>query len=315
MEFKEIKLNELNNDDIKNLVGANCSNISTLKELYNVEINIRSNIIMFYCTDDKKCNTFNSHINRLVTLIQGGITIDDNVIRQSYLDIVNSIDEPWQNTVCCFGFNNKPFFFKNYNQFLLSKEIDSNDLVFSLGPAGTGKTFVSVLLAYKYYKAGLVNKIILTRPAVESGESLGFLPGDLQEKVDPYLSPIYDALYMLFGNEQVENLKAKNVIEIIPLAYMRGRTLNDSFIILDEAQNTTSGQMLMFLTRLGNRSKMIVNGDLSQIDLNLNRNKSGLVIANDKLKNIEGIGFVEFSNSDIVRNKLVKKILERFTNE
>lgn len=313
MEYKALELNELNNEEIQRLIGAGSKNISILKEIYKVDIDFRSNQFMFYSNDIKLFNTFEKHIKSLTILILGKVDIDESAIRQSYISIINELDDSWQNKICCYSFNNKPFTYKTYNQYKLSTIIDKNDLVFSLGPAGTGKTFISVLLAYKYFKEDKVKKIILTRPAVETGESLGFLPGDLQEKVDPYLSPIYDALYLLFGQEQVDNLKQKNIIEIIPLAYMRGRTLNDSFIILDEAQNTTPGQMLMFLSRLGNRSKMIVNGDLTQVDLNLNKTESGLSVANKKLKNIDGIGFIEFNNDDIIRNNLVKKILEKFT--
>lgn len=314
MDYKILVLNDLTAEEIKILTGVNSKNILTFKELYKVDINIRSNEILFYSGDANLFGIFEKHINSIVTLVHGKIDIDENTIRQSYLNIINERDDSWQNKICCFGMNGKPFTYKTYNQYLLSKSIDKNDLVFSLGPAGTGKTFVSVLLAYKFFKEEKVKKIILTRPAVETGESLGFLPGDLQEKVDPYLSPIYDALYLLFGQEQVDNLKAKNAIEIIPLAYMRGRTLNDSFIILDEAQNTTPGQMLMFLSRLGNRSKMIVNGDLTQIDLNTNKTESGLLIASKKLKGINGIDFIEFNNDDIIRNSLVKLILERFNS-
>ena len=314
MEYKSIILNDLKSEEIQNLIGVNSNNINILKDIYKVDINFRSDEIMFYSEDAKLFNIFEKHIKKLVLLSQGKIEIDESSIRQSYISVINDIEENWQNKICCYSFNNKPFIYKTYNQYKLSTLIDKNDLIFSLGPAGTGKTFISVLLAYKYFKEGKIKKIILTRPAVETGESLGFLPGDLQEKVDPYLSPIYDALYLLFGQEQVENLKLKNIIEIIPLAYMRGRTLNDSFIILDEAQNTTPGQMLMFLSRLGNRSKMIVNGDLTQIDLNLNKTESGLSVANKKLKNIDGIGFLEFNNDDIIRNSLVKKILEKFNS-
>lgn len=312
MDYKTIVLNELNNGEIQNLTGVGSRNINLLKDIYKVDINFRSNELMFYSDDSKLFKVFEDHIKSLITLVQGKIEIDESAIRQSYLNVINNVNDSWQNKICCYSFNNKPFIYKTYNQYKLANMIENNDLIFSLGPAGTGKTFVSVLLAYKYFKEGKVKKIILTRPAVETGESLGFLPGDLQEKVDPYLSPIYDALYLLFGQEQVENLKTKNMIEIIPLAYMRGRTLNDSFIILDEAQNTTPGQMLMFLSRLGNRSKMIVNGDLTQIDLNLNKTESGLLIANKKLNDIEGIGFIEFNNDDIIRNNLVKKILEKY---
>ena len=311
MDYISLKLADLSNEELLILTGPSLSNIKILEDIYKCDINLRDNVLMFY-GNNNAFEDFKKHINALIMLILGKIEIDENVIRQSYLNIVTYNDTNWQNLVCAYSFNNKPILYKTYNQYQISSLIDKNDLVFSLGPAGTGKTFISVLLAYKNYKNGYVDKIILTRPAVETGESLGFLPGDLQEKVDPYLSPIYDALYMLFGQEQTENLKAKKVIEIIPLAYMRGRTLNNAFVILDEAQNTTPGQMLMFLSRLGNNSKMIVNGDLTQIDLNLSKTKSGLALANEKLRNIDGIGFVEFKNDDIIRNRLVKKILERY---
>lgn len=311
MDYISLNLKDFTNDEILLLAGPNQNNIKVLKEIYNCDINLRDNVLMFY-GNSEYFELFKKHINSLVMLIIGGVTIDENSIRQSYLNLIEGADAKWQMSVCAYTFNNKPILYKTHNQYLLSKSIDKNDLVFSFGPAGTGKTFISVLLAYKYYKKGLVDKIILTRPAVETGESLGFLPGDLKEKVDPYLSPIYDALYYLFGQEHTESLKTKNIIEIIPLAYMRGRTLNNAFIILDEAQNTTPGQMLMFLTRLGNNSKMIVNGDLTQIDLNLNKTKSGLTLANEKLKDVDGIGFIEFNNDDIIRNKLVKKVLERY---
>ena len=162
------------------------------------------------------------------------------------------------------------------------------------------------------YKNEEVKKIILTRPAVEAGESLGFLPGDLKEKIDPYLMPLYDSLYDILGQEQVEKMMEKNIIEVIPLAYMRGRTLNNAYIILDEAQNTTGSQMLMFLTRLGYNSKMIVNGDITQIDLKIDKNKSGLVYANKLLQGTNKIAFVHFNKSDVVRNPLVEKIIEKF---
>ena len=167
-------------------------------------------------------------------------------------------------------------------------------------------------MAINAFKRGDVKKIVITRPAVEAGESLGFLPGDLKEKIDPYLMPIYDALDIILGKEQKDKLIEKGCIEVIPLAYMRGRTLDEAFIILDEAQNTTDTQMLMFLTRLGFNSKMVVNGDVTQIDLNISRKKSGLVIADQKLSNIDKITFVYFDNSDVVRNPLVQVIIEKF---
>ena len=187
-------------------------------------------------------------------------------------------------------------------------------MVFGIGPAGTGKTFLAVTLAVTALKRGQVKRIVLTRPAVEAGESLGFLPGDLKEKVDPYLRPVYDALYQILGKEQTTRLMEREIIEIAPLAYMRGRTLEDAFVILDEAQNTTIMQMKMFLTRLGFNSKMIVNGDMSQIDLP-RRVKSGLIDAMEKLKGIKAIDFVHFSASDVVRHPVVADIINAYEKD
>ena len=192
--------------------------------------------------------------------------------------------------------------------------IRNNDLVFGIGPAGTGKTYLAVVLAVHALKNNLVERIILTRPAVEAGERLGFLPGDLKEKVDPYLRPLYDALHDVLGAEHTERLIERGTIEIAPLAYMRGRTLDDAFVILDEAQNTTDNQMKMFLTRLGFGSKMVVTGDITQVDLPKGV-KSGLWTVQNKLKNISGISFVYFGETDVIRHPLVAKIINAFENE
>ena len=188
-------------------------------------------------------------------------------------------------------------------------------MTFSIGPAGTGKTFLSVAMAVNALKKGEVEKIVLTRPAVEAGESLGFLPGDLKEKVDPYLMPLYDALNTMLGEETCEKYREKGTIEVIPLAYMRGRTLDDAFILLDEAQNTTEKQLLMFLTRLGINSKMIINGDITQIDLKPGKEKSGLLTAYNRLSNIKEIAFCNFDEKDVVRHPLVEKIIKAYANE
>lgn len=200
---------------------------------------------------------------------------------------------------------------KTANQKALVEAVDNNDLVFAIGPAGTGKTYISVAMAVKALKNKEVKKIIITRPAVEAGENLGFLPGDLKEKIDPYLRPIYDALGDMIPAEKLKYYQENNIIEIAPLAYMRGRTLNNAFVLLDEAQNTTAMQMKMFLTRMGPNSKVIVTGDQSQIDLP-HRQKSGLVESYNILKNVKGIAFVELSGKDVVRHKLVKQIIEAY---
>jgi len=213
--------------------------------------------------------------------------------------------------IIIYGTKGSPIKAKTVNQQKLVQSVRENDLVFALGPAGTGKTFVSVALAVRALKNKIVKKIIITRPAVEAGENLGFLPGDLKEKIDPYLRPIYDALNDMLPFEKLKYYMEREIIEIAPLAYMRGRTLHNAFILLDEAQNTTPMQMKMFLTRMGPDSKMIVTGDTSQIDLPTNQ-KSGLKEAVRILNQTKGIGFVELSERDVVRHKLVRDIIEAY---
>ena len=203
---------------------------------------------------------------------------------------------------------------KTVNQQRLVDEVKENDLVFALGPAGTGKTYISVAMAVQALKAKTVKKIIISRPAVEAGENLGFLPGDLKEKIDPYLRPIYDALNDMIPFEKLSYYMEREIIEIAPLAYMRGRTLNNAFILLDEAQNTTPMQMKMFMTRMGPDSKMIITGDPTQVDLPSNQ-RSGLKEAIRILKNVKGIGFVELTEKDVVRHRLVKDIIDAYGKE
>ena len=200
---------------------------------------------------------------------------------------------------------------KSMNQRRYLEAIEANDMVFGIGPAGTGKTYLAVAMAVSAFVAKQVNRIVLARPAVEAGERLGFLPGTLQEKVDPYLRPLYDALYDLMEAEKVDRLLEKNIIEIAPIAFMRGRTLNDSFIILDEAQNTTSEQMKMFVTRMGFNSKCVVTGDITQIDLP-NARRSGLLEAMDVLGKVDGLSFIHFDESDVVRHHLVQRIVRAY---
>lgn len=209
------------------------------------------------------------------------------------------------------GFKISP---KSKNQKKLVEAVNKKDLVFAIGPAGTGKTYISVALAVKALKDRDVKKIIITRPAVEAGENLGFLPGDLKEKIDPYLRPIYDALHDMVPGEKLRYYMENGVIEIAPLAYMRGRTLNDAFILLDEAQNTTPMQIKMFLTRMGPNSKVIVTGDMSQIDLP-QKQKSGLAESIKILKNVKGIGFIELDGKDVIRHKLVRSIIEAYDKD
>lgn len=208
----------------------------------------------------------------------------------------------------------KPIKAKTLGQKSYIDKIRNNDIVFGIGPAGTGKTYLAVAMAVRAFKKGEVDRIILTRPAVEAGESLGFLPGDLQDKVDPYLRPLYDGLFDILGFESYQNLVEKGLIEVAPLAYMRGRTLDRSFVILDEAQNTTQEQMKMFLTRLGFGSKAIITGDKTQVDLPRGK-KSGIKAAEHILRNVEGIAFMEFSSIDVVRHPLVQRIIDAYDRE
>lgn len=253
----------------------------------------------------------------LLKLIQNNITLSER-------DIMYALDlaDEWKTEELldlfkgeiAVTFRGKPIRVKTIGQRHYVSTIKKKDIVFGVGPAGTGKTYLAVVLAVSALKEGSVKRIVLTRPAVEAGENLGFLPGDLQEKVDPYLRPLYDALYDVMGPDQVAKALERGLIEIAPLAYMRGRTLDDAFIILDEAQNTTPEQMKMFLTRLGFGSKMVVTGDVTQIDLPRGK-RSGLVEAERILQDIEEIGMVHFAEQDVVRHSLVQKIIVAYQKE
>ena len=232
--------------------------------------------------------------------------------------VINLVNEGAESQVAeiggdtiCVTFTGKPIKAKTLGQKRYIDCIRNNTIVFGVGPAGTGKTYLAVAQAVRAFKSHEVNRIILTRPAVEAGEKLGFLPGDLQNKVDPYLRPLYDALFDMMGAESYQRNLERNIIEVAPLAYMRGRTLDDSFIILDEAQNTTPEQMKMFLTRLGFNSRMVITGDVTQIDLPDSK-RSGLVEAIKILKNVDDIGIVRFSEKDVVRHKLVQDIVKAY---
>jgi phosphate starvation-inducible PhoH-like protein len=224
------------------------------------------------------------------------------------------VEEPANNDILVFGPNGKVIRAKTANQKAMATACEKNDILFAIGPAGTGKTYTAVALAVRALKNKAVRKIILTRPAVEAGESLGFLPGDLKEKIDPYLRPLYDALDDMIPSDKLNYYMANRIIEIAPLAYMRGRTLDNSFIILDEAQNATDLQLKMFLTRIGASAKAIITGDLTQVDLPKNQ-KSGLVKAARILRNIEGIAHIELDEADVVRHRLVKHIIRAYERE
>jgi phosphate starvation-inducible PhoH-like protein len=239
-----------------------------------------------------------------------GRVTQENVVNYIQKDEVN-LQHTNEEDILLYGTKGSVIKPKTANQKTLVESAEQNDLVFALGPAGTGKTYISVALAVRALKNKEVKKIIITRPAVEAGENLGFLPGDLKEKIDPYLRPIYDALDDMIPSEKLKYYQENRIIEIAPLAYMRGRTLNNAFILLDEAQNTTPMQIKMFLTRMGPNSKVIVTGDRSQVDLP-RHHKSGLVEAIKVLKDIKGIGFVELDAKDVVRHRLVRDIIQAY---
>ncbi len=242
------------------------------------------------------------------TILGDADGLEEDNAASSILDVENN------NNIIVFGNNGKVIKAKTKNQKLLVSTSEKNDILFAIGPAGTGKTYTAVALAVRALKNKSVKKIILTRPAVEAGESLGFLPGDLKEKIDPYLRPLYDALDDMIPPDKLSYYMANRIIEVAPLAYMRGRTLDNSYIILDEAQNTTDLQLKMFLTRIGPSAKAIITGDMSQVDLPKNQ-KSGLAKAHRILKNIDGIAFIELDEEDVVRHRLVKHIIRAYDRE
>ena len=290
------------------LFGTLDSNVRILKENLDVDIMQRDNELILRGKDAKRAEAI---FQELMEIIAGGEKLDEQKINYviALKDEGLSYEESKVNKdIICFTHKGKPLRPKTLGQRKYVQSIRKRDIVFGIGPAGTGKTYIAVAMAVHAVKNKEVQKIILTRPAVEAGERLGFLPGDMQEKVDPYLRPLYDALYDVLGRESALRLKEKEAIEVVPLAYMRGRTLDNSFIILDEAQNTTREQMKMFLTRMGFGSKIVVTGDVTQVDLPRGK-KSGLLEAAKILKNVKGIDFCYLKDVDVVRHELVKKII------
>ena len=311
----EITLNHP--DDVLSLFGTNERHLKLIEENLNVIIHARTERVQILGDDEESVELARLTIQALLVLVERGMLVNtSDVVAALTMAQDGSIDKfvaLYEEEIIKDN-SGKPIRVKTLGQKVYVDSIKTHDVVFGIGPAGTGKTFLAVTLAVTALKRGQVKRIVLTRPAVEAGESLGFLPGDLKEKVDPYLRPVYDALYQILGKEQTTRLMEREIIEIAPLAYMRGRTLEDAFVILDEAQNTTIMQMKMFLTRLGFNSKMIVNGDMSQIDLP-RRVKSGLVDAMEKLKEIKAIDFVHFSASDVVRHPVVADIINAYEKD
>ena len=294
-----------------NLFGQHNQNLLLIEKINNVSINQTGNKIKITGSEDS-INDTHFILNNLYESIKKGEEIDEEKIKDIKSVIsLNSSQENEQKDLF-IETKKKKIYARTKNQKEYVFALEEKEIIFAIGPAGTGKTYLAVAKAVSSLQKGLVNKIILSRPAVEAGENLGFLPGDMREKVDPYLRPIYDALYELMQRDTVDKKIISGEIEIAPIAFMRGRTLNDSFIILDEAQNTSPVQMKMFLTRLGKNSKMVVVGDITQIDLPENA-KSGLINAQKKLEKIKDIAFINLTKNDVVRHKLVQKIIEAYS--
>lgn len=305
----------LKNDTFQKVAGVDNKNIQFLEEYFDIEIHFNgSGLNLKGETSLESAERFMVFLFDVMDHYEEVSISDLRYLLQLHESNMSGRFLELKDDVLVRTFSGKPIRSRTLGQHHFIDAMRSNDMCFAIGPAGTGKTFLAVCYAISLLKEGAIKRIILTRPAVEAGENLGFLPGDLKEKVDPYLRPIYDALDELLSHERVERYIDQGIIEIAPLAYMRGRTLDDALVILDEAQNTTQSQMMMFLTRLGANSKMIINGDIEQIDL-VRKQGSGLVIANEYLQDIEGIAFVNLNYSDVVRHPLVVKILERFSQK
>jgi phosphate starvation-inducible PhoH-like protein len=315
--IEEFKIKIDHAQDTDELFGNLDVNLKIIKDNYDVEIVQRQDEIIIKGKEAEKAQQV---IVELLGIMESGEILDAQKV--NYVISLNKKGLSYKESninkdVICFTHRGKPIKPKTLGQTSYAQSIKKHDIVFGVGPAGTGKTYIAVAMAINAFKNKEVQKIILARPAVEAGERLGFLPGDLQEKVDPYLRPLYDALYDILGRDGALRLKEKEIIEVVPLAYMRGRTLDNSFIILDEAQNTTKEQMMMFLTRLGFGSKMVVTGDITQIDLPRGK-KSGLIDAIKVLDKVEGIEFCFLKDTDVVRHALVRRIIvayDRYAKE
>ncbi len=309
----ETTVNVASLDSVISVFGRFDENVNVLQRQYKVAILSRGNDIRI-SGDEENVEKARRAVEALVSMADRGEQINEQSMRYIFSMVdENSVDEAVKLTEggVCVTASGKVVKAKTLGQKKYVDSISKNTIVMGVGPAGTGKTYLAVAMAVKAFKNHEINRIILTRPAVEAGEKLGFLPGDLQNKVDPYLRPLYDALFDMMGAESFAKYMEKGNIEVAPLAYMRGRTLDDAFIILDEAQNTTREQIKMFLTRLGFNSKMVITGDITQIDLP-DAKKSGLVNAMSILKNIDDIDIIRFSEKDVVRHKLVQDIIRAY---
>ena len=296
------------------LFGSFDENVRLIEKEFGVALVVRDSELKVTGDDPEAVDKASRTVKSLLTLIGSGETLTEQNVRYC----IRMVGEDSEDKVArlagdciCITSKGKPIKPKTVGQRTYCDNIKENTITIGVGPAGTGKTYLAVAMAVNAFRAQQVNRIILTRPAVEAGEKLGFLPGDLQQKVDPYLRPLYDGLFDMLGAETFERLTEKQLIEVAPLAYMRGRTLDDSFIILDEAQNTTPEQMKMFLTRMGTGSRVVVTGDVTQIDLP-DRTRSGLVDALQVLRNISGIAQCYFSEKDVVRHRLVQEIIKAY---
>ena len=297
----------------KEICGNRNEHLKYMEEVLSVTVGARGNKFLIQGSEEEVSIAFKT-LKDMERMIERGFHPNINDFHNSIKIYSENLDVSFDNVftdTILVTFKNKKIVPRSFNQKKYVDAIRGNDIVFGIGPAGTGKTYLAMAMAVSSLLQRRVNRIILTRPAVEAGEKLGFLPGDLAEKVNPYLRPLYDALYDMLPYDRVDELLERDVIEIAPLAFMRGRTLNDAFIILDEAQNATREQMKMFLTRLGVDSKAVVTGDITQIDLP-KKTESGLVEALNILKDIEGIEFVFFDKKDVVRHNLVQKIIEAY---
>lgn len=309
----EIKIEIENLEFQRELFGEFDHNIKLIEEKIEVQIFLRDGYL-FVKGEKEKLIIANKVLNRAYELFKKNKFIDSQLIRYILDTVIDSKKNEKlekEDEILILTSKGKPILAKTRGQRLYVNSIKDKDIVFGIGPAGTGKTYLAVAMAAKSFRNEEVSRIILTRPAVEAGESLGFLPGDMKEKVDPYLRPLYDALFEIIGAEKFQKFMERGLIEVAPLAFMRGRTLDNAFIILDEAQNTTAQQMKMFLTRMGLGSKMVITGDLTQIDIAKNK-ESGLRNAQKVLKDVEDVAFCIFTQKDVVRHQLVQKIINAY---